>query len=89
MEEVEQEGFRVLSYVMMTSLAAVAVGLSYIYHKVKHSRFYELGDKIPGPKALPLIGHAHLVWGMKANGKCYNYSQSMLVYNTILAFSKI
>lgn len=89
MEEVVQGGSREMSYVMMTSLALLAVGLSYVYHKVKYSRFYELGDKIPGPKALPLIGHAHRVWGMKSKGKWYNCSHPMLVYNTILAFSKI
>lgn len=69
MKDVELSSSRVLSYVMMTSLAVVAVGLWYAYHRVKYSRFYELGDLMPGPRALPIIGNANLVWGLKATGK--------------------
>lgn len=69
MKDREMSISRLLPWVLVVSMTVIAAGLWYVYHKVKNSRFYELGNKIPGPKALPLIGNAHLAWGMDATGE--------------------
>lgn len=45
------------------SLLIPAVVLFYIYFRISRRHLIELGDKLPGPTALPIIGNAHEMIG--------------------------
>ncbi|XP_039745735.1 cytochrome P450 4g15-like [Pararge aegeria] len=44
-------------------LVLIATGLWLFYRWQQQSKLYRLGNKIPGPLALPILGNALLVWG--------------------------
>lgn len=45
------------------SLLIPALVLYYIYFKISHRHLFELGEKLPGPDGLPLIGNALMLRG--------------------------
>lgn len=45
------------------SLLLPALLLYYIYFKISHRHLFELGEKLPGPNGLPLIGNALMLRG--------------------------
>lgn len=46
------------SLTIFISLLVPALVLWYVYWRLSRRRLYELADKLPGPKGLPLIGNA-------------------------------
>nr|QBQ34516.1 cytochrome P450 CYP4g15-2 [Diaphorina citri] len=49
-------------------LIVPALVLWFAYYRMSRRRLYELADKIPGPKGLPLIGVAHEAFGRSPHG---------------------
>lgn len=47
----------------------VTISLTLLHFYLETRRIAKLGNKIPGPPTLPIIGNAHYVWSKTHNGK--------------------
>lgn len=47
----------------------VTISLTLLHFYLESRRIAKLGNKIPGPPTLPIIGNAHYVWSKTHNGK--------------------
>lgn len=71
-----------------------ALALWYAYYKISNKRYFELGNKIPGPPGLPLIGNALEFIGeppaifKSTYNKSYTYDNIMKVWigNKLIVF---
>nr|QOL02379.1 cytochrome P450 4g15-like protein [Glyphodes pyloalis] len=53
--------------ILLYTFAVLATALWIWNHRQKQTRFYKLGNKIPGPDTLPLLGNAHLALGKNSS----------------------
>lgn len=55
------------------TLILLTSGLVLLYRKQQKSKLYRLGNKIPGPIAIPIFGNALLALGKKPSGMIFVY----------------
>lgn len=70
-QQLSDENLRTSSgftFPLVLPLIAVTVGLSLVHFYLQFRRIAMLGNKIPGPPALPLIGNALMVLNKTHNG---------------------
>lgn len=57
------------SFPFILPIIFVTIGLALLHVYLQTRRIARIGNKIPGPPTLPLIGNAHYVWNKTHNGK--------------------
>lgn len=65
------EGSRLLgfSFPLVVPLILATVSLAVLHFWLEQRRIAKLGNKLPGPSTLPLLGNAHYVMNKNHNGK--------------------
>lgn len=58
-----------LSFPLIIPVIFVFVALTLLHVYLQSRRIAKLGNLIPGPATLPLIGNAHMVWNKTHNGR--------------------
>lgn len=61
------------------SFVFIALGLLHLYLQTR--RIAKIGNKIPGPSALPIIGNAHMVWNKTHNGNISRNKKIEIIAN--------
>lgn len=54
---------------LILPLIFVTISLTLLHFYLESRRIAIIGNKIPGPPTLPIIGNAHYVWSKTHNGK--------------------
>lgn len=57
------------TFPLLLPIVFVIVSLTLLHVYLQSRRIARIGNKIPGPPPLPIIGNAHLVWNKTHNGK--------------------
>lgn len=57
------------SFPLILPLIFVFISLALVHVYLESRRIAKIGNKIPGPPTLPIIGNAHYVWNKTHNGK--------------------
>lgn len=57
------------SFPLILPLIFVFISLALLHVYLQSRRIAKLGNRIPGPTPLPIIGNAHMVWNKTHNGK--------------------
>lgn len=59
----------VYSFPIMLPLIFVTIGVTLLHVYLQNRRIAKIGNKLPGPPTLPIIGNAHLIWNKTHHGK--------------------
>lgn len=59
------------SFPLILPLIFVTISLALLHVYLQTRRIAKIGNKIPGPPTLPIIGNAHYVWNKTHNGKIF------------------
>lgn len=78
-----------ISFPLIIPLIFVTISLALTHLYLQTRRIARLGNKIPGPPTLPIIGNAHYVWNKTHNGRKKNILLQFPDSNLILLFSKM
>lgn len=65
-QNLRQTGF---SFPIVIPLIVVTVGLALVHFYLETRRMAKLGNRIPGPPTLPIIGNAHYVLNKTHHGR--------------------
>lgn len=57
------------SFPLILPMIFVSITLALLHVYLQSRRIAKIGNKIPGPPTLPIIGNAHYVWNKTHNGK--------------------
>lgn len=57
------------SFPLIIPVIFVFITLTLLHVYLQTRRIAKMGNKMPGPPALPIIGNAHMVWNKTHNGK--------------------
>lgn len=57
------------SFPLILPLIFVTISIALLHVYLQSRRIAKIGNKIPGPPTLPIIGNAHYVWNKTHNGK--------------------
>lgn len=57
------------TFPLLLPLIATTIGMVLLYWWQQTKRMVKMGNKIPGPPTLPILGNAHYVIGKTHNGK--------------------
>lgn len=60
-----------LSFPLIVPVIFVFITLALVHLYLESRRIAKLGNKLPGPPTLPIIGNAHMVWNKKHNGETF------------------
>lgn len=74
-QNLRQSGF---SFPIVFPLIVLTVGLALVHFYLETRKLAKLGNRIPGPPTLPLIGNAHYVLNKTHNGK--SLGKSVQIY---------
>lgn len=66
---VEGSRFLFFSFPLVVPLIVATVSLAVVHFWLEQRRVAKLGNLIPGPSTLPLIGNAHYVFNKTHHGK--------------------
>lgn len=79
-----------LSFPLIIPVIFVFVTLTLLHVYLQSRRIAKMGNRIPGPATLPLIGNAHMVWNKTHNGrqsKVRRLGEQLLIFSHLLGFS--
>lgn len=70
-EQIVDQNFRQagFSFPIVIPLIVLTVGLVLLHLYLETRRIAKIGNRIPGPPTLPIIGNAHYVFNKTHNGK--------------------
>lgn len=57
------------SFPLILPLIFASISLALLHVYLQSRRIAKIGNKIPGPPTLPIIGNAHYVWNKTHHGK--------------------
>lgn len=66
-ETVRSAGSYSFPLILPLIFVTICLALLHVYLQSRH--IARIGNKIPGPPTLPIIGNAHYVWNKSHNGK--------------------
>lgn len=61
---------------LILPLIFIFISLTLLHFYLQSRRIAKIGNKIPGPPTLPIIGNAHYVWNKTHNGNWDLYSRT-------------